>query len=287
LKNLPEFQISERKADLILRLFVETADEDYLTARSCFHIGAFRNFLWSSSQAVEKYLKAYLLFKGKSVVNFRHGLSVLFIAAKDANFTAAFDIDIIVPDTTAMRPEVWNGRSLESYVAFLEKFGSPDSRYGYEDVMIVAGLLHALDQTVCLLRATMRQEQSILNVDLYEFLNNQDDGSRQMKAEEVQDWTIGPQLLLERLHAGEHHVGDTVDSANAFKKMNFAFYSPSQTDPGTFGGVVIRGSPLYNHLVRLDDNSISEHCARTTKELRTWCMQNIKLSSQQKRRFDL
>lgn len=47
-------------------IFRKQADLDYISARANFKLQFRQQFLWSSQQAIEKYLKAILLFNGKS-----------------------------------------------------------------------------------------------------------------------------------------------------------------------------------------------------------------------------
>jgi HEPN domain-containing protein len=47
-------------------VFRKQADLDYIAARSNFKLKLRQQFLWSAQQAIEKYLKAILLFNGKS-----------------------------------------------------------------------------------------------------------------------------------------------------------------------------------------------------------------------------
>lgn len=47
-------------------VFRDEADADYIAARSNFKLQLRQQFLWSAQQALEKYLKAILLFNGKS-----------------------------------------------------------------------------------------------------------------------------------------------------------------------------------------------------------------------------
>lgn len=47
-------------------VFRKQADLDYIAARSNFRMQLRQQFLWSAQQALEKYLKAILLFNGKS-----------------------------------------------------------------------------------------------------------------------------------------------------------------------------------------------------------------------------
>ncbi|SMF03710.1 HEPN domain-containing protein [Desulfovibrio gilichinskyi] len=52
--------------DLARRSFRDVADQDYIAARVCYRLGLTGQFVWMAEQAVEKYLKAILLFNFKS-----------------------------------------------------------------------------------------------------------------------------------------------------------------------------------------------------------------------------
>jgi len=60
--------------DFANRSFRDMADQDYIAARLCYRRELDQQFLWNSLQAIEKYLKAILLFNGKSAKNLRHNL---------------------------------------------------------------------------------------------------------------------------------------------------------------------------------------------------------------------
>ncbi|MDD5214307.1 MAG: HEPN domain-containing protein [Methylococcales bacterium] len=56
----------QRQLDRFATNFRKQADYDYISARANFRMGLRQQFLWAGLQAVEKYLKAILLFNGKS-----------------------------------------------------------------------------------------------------------------------------------------------------------------------------------------------------------------------------
>jgi len=60
--------------DYAKRSFRDMADQDYIAARLCYRSELDQQFLWNSLQAIEKYLKAILLFNGKSAKNLGHKL---------------------------------------------------------------------------------------------------------------------------------------------------------------------------------------------------------------------
>lgn len=60
--------------DYAVRCFRDVADQDYITARVCFREGLMIQFNWMALQAVEKYLKAILLFNRVSSIKVNHSL---------------------------------------------------------------------------------------------------------------------------------------------------------------------------------------------------------------------
>ena len=60
------------KQSIIDELFIKTADDNYVTARWCFHQNLNVDFFWLAVHCVEKYLKAVLLFNGRTA-KLKHG----------------------------------------------------------------------------------------------------------------------------------------------------------------------------------------------------------------------
>ncbi len=58
--------------DFIDRSFRDVADTDYISARVCYRLNLKQQFLWASLQAVEKYLKAILLYNDHSTKGLGH-----------------------------------------------------------------------------------------------------------------------------------------------------------------------------------------------------------------------
>lgn len=54
--------------------FLNVADEDYIAARCAYRLGLMNHFLWSSLQAVEKYLKAFLLINERKTGDLNHNI---------------------------------------------------------------------------------------------------------------------------------------------------------------------------------------------------------------------
>ncbi len=62
------------KHSIINELFIATADDNYVLARSCFHQHLNVDFFWLAVHALEKYLKAVLLLNGKTAKSYGHDI---------------------------------------------------------------------------------------------------------------------------------------------------------------------------------------------------------------------
>lgn len=93
-------------------IFRKQADYDYIAARSNFRLQLRQQFLWSSQQAIEKYLKAILLFNGKSAryidpisvkerkKEYGHNIVALFDAVKSISI---FKFELEIEDEKFLR----------------------------------------------------------------------------------------------------------------------------------------------------------------------------------------
>lgn len=66
--------------------FRDQADRDYILARLACRYELFPQFLWSSQQAIEKYLKAILLYNRIKAKNVRHDLSKAMLLTENLSF---------------------------------------------------------------------------------------------------------------------------------------------------------------------------------------------------------
>lgn len=144
-------------ANVISDSFVEPADEDYVTARLLAQKGMHRAFFWAASQALEKYLKAFLLMRGASVNQDRfkgHPIAALHAEA------CSVDAGLSTVDTKPhlaikIHPNVSESieeLSVAEFINGIESQGSPDNRYNSFGVNFNSGYLFALDSFVFGLR---------------------------------------------------------------------------------------------------------------------------------------
>ncbi|WP_250626350.1 HEPN domain-containing protein [Pinirhizobacter soli] len=125
-------QITMQINNFAERCFRDTADGDYLTARLAFCSGLVAQFLWSSQQALEKYLKYILLVNRVPAAAVGHDLLKALDLAKTVRF-----------------PPTFTSNSME-FFRHIAKCGV--DRYLEFSFDIVGWPLHELDQTVWELR---------------------------------------------------------------------------------------------------------------------------------------
>lgn len=146
-------RIERYVVNVICDSFVEPADEDYVAARLLAKKGMHRAFFWAASQALEKYLKAFLLMRGVAVNQDRfkgHPIAALHVEA------CSVDGQLSTVDTkphTAIKISPNISESIEQFsvadfINNIEAQGTPDNRYNTFGVNFNSGYLFALDSYV-------------------------------------------------------------------------------------------------------------------------------------------
>lgn len=112
-----------------------TADQDYISARACYKAELTESFLWLSLHAIEKYLKAILLFNAipKPRKSYGHNVENLLDAVEKIR-----EIDLRLP------MEVYN------FIKYINHFG--ENRYFDSSVFVEEYALDKLDTTVWYIR---------------------------------------------------------------------------------------------------------------------------------------
>lgn len=159
-KKLPDAMqkdIESNIAKVICESFVTPADEDYITARFLAQKGMHRAFFWAAAQALEKYLKAFLLMRGVSVNEDRfkgHPVQALHFEACKLDDQLS-SINTKPHSSIKIHPNV--AKSIELFDANvllngIETQGTPDNRYNSFGVIYNTGYLFALDSYIFGLR---------------------------------------------------------------------------------------------------------------------------------------
>lgn len=125
--------IEAAKSDVIRELFVKTADQTYVVARWCFLNCLYLDFYWNGLHAVEKYLKASLLFNGRSAISatptgkdYGHNIERLFAEVR----RYAGDL---LPKSLKKPKDLtisyWQPETAIKFVERLNGLGDPANRY--------------------------------------------------------------------------------------------------------------------------------------------------------------
>ncbi len=157
LPDKTQANIEIKVVQVIYESFVKPGDQDYLTARLLAQRGLPRAFFWAAAQTIEKYLKAFLLLNGKSLLDKKykgHPIDELFRDAVEIderliNINLYPHKDINIDCEIRKRIKEF---SLEVFIKDIKTHGSASNRYNLSGVEFDTGHLFALDNFVYALR---------------------------------------------------------------------------------------------------------------------------------------
>ena len=122
----------------------ERADQDYIAARALYRMGFLEPFLWNANQAIEKYLKAILLFNYHTTKELLHDIS------------AAFKKVLTIPDIEFdFLPHT------EEFISYVNEVGA--NRYGDMSSKFSSDVLILFDQTTWYLRRYCQHVRMVWN----------------------------------------------------------------------------------------------------------------------------
>ncbi|MBX9900333.1 MAG: HEPN domain-containing protein [Burkholderiaceae bacterium] len=122
-------------------VFRKQADHDYIAARANYRMRLRQQFLWSAHQAVEKYLKAILLFNGKSARFYT-------LAGKTKKHEFGHNLDALfseVKKIVMLKIEI--EREDEKFLSYLSRQGGAN-RYLSTSAYNTSDAIHRLDRLV-------------------------------------------------------------------------------------------------------------------------------------------
>jgi hypothetical protein len=147
--------VTSSQANIIDELFVRTADENYITARWCAFNRLHTDFAWLAVHALEKYLKAVLLYNGKQAKKQGHDILKLYQSVKSLAVKH-------LPKTLSKPPDLVIGhrfeRTPENFIEHLYQNGNAANRYliyGHdtrtEDLHMLDTMVFAIRRLICTL----------------------------------------------------------------------------------------------------------------------------------------
>lgn len=132
--------------DFANRSFRDLADQDYILARIAYRKEFDQQFRWCSLQAIEKYLKAILLYNSVSSKRIRHDL----IKALNRVQSIA-DLEFSVPS------------EIETFIQYISDYGA--DRYLSHSTYLEGSELQKLDETVWRIRRYCYYMRQSINVN--------------------------------------------------------------------------------------------------------------------------
>jgi HEPN domain-containing protein len=260
-----KLQLEARKAVIVRRMFLETADQNYIIARLAALNLLYLDFFWMGLHAVEKYLKAILLFNGQSAASQRHDIERLsrdVLALHPALSWGQFvkpDIDV--------QPR-WTDEKVSTYIARLNKRGDPNNRYlTYGFIFEMQDLLK-LDQLVWQIRRHCRPF-------IQPVQKNEIDWVKKLQLN-PQEWRLSELLPLERVLNGKDTL---LQRASRALNEPFAPEVGHNLEGWTFA---MTSSPLYDWYKDVQSEKAPPDHRELAAELLEWAMNNISMSKEDK-----
>lgn len=173
------------------RCFRDVADQDYIAARLSFRHGLFPQFLWQAQQAIEKYLKAILLYNRVPARKVGHDLhEALSLTEK-----LPFEIDLTQP--------------CRNFIDYLAEYGG--NRYFQTPYHLYGPKMTELDRAVwqirryCIIRSNQAPTQEDAGSNP---MSAQESAIRKIQAsrQEPPHHFRGPGGLLERILDNPNHL---------------------------------------------------------------------------------
>jgi hypothetical protein len=145
--------LTSSQVSIVNEMFVHTADENYIAARWCYEQRLHTDFFWLGTHALEKYMKAVLLYNGRSVKRYSHDVVRLYGAVHTIGKS-------LLPGTLKKPPTLtglhWINRTAKEFLEFLALNGSPENRYlsyGYstrsQDLHMLDAMVYAIRRLIC------------------------------------------------------------------------------------------------------------------------------------------
>ena len=255
------------KAQIARRMFVATADNNYILARIAWFNELDWDFFWLGLHAVEKYLKATLLMNDRSAKG-GHDLLTLY------RRTLEIDDRLALPELVAPGIEnvFWPKQTMMSFLEKLNDYGSADNRYNLTGYAIRPDHLFSLDQLIWAVRRRCRRLNTTIAITadrripwdhLYALDNN------------PREWSVGTDMPIERLMGGD--LDDP--ERQAFTNLNVPF-APEQPHTMTSWSSRANNPPLSDWYRLLTSDTATAETREQARTVLAWARDNIKLGKQ-------
>lgn len=252
------------------RMFVATADQNYMLARLAYFHQLDVDFYWLSLHALEKYLKAVLLLNGQSAKKISHNLIKAHDLVRKIDSRLFFG-PLIDPQIKGLH---WRDSTVEAFLNRLNQFGNASNRYQTYGYTVMLDDLMKVDQLVWAVRRHCRTFMWTLDTP---------SGSKTFDEVEIlksnpERWTLGGFLPLEQVIEGkrDQNLREIVLHLNAP-------FSPEQKHTLQRQRSASSNSPLVEHLERIGLANASLETRALSADVIRWALDHIDFSPKDRR----
>ena len=260
--------IHAQQGRLVRELFVNTADDNYITARWCFAEGLNVDYFWLAVHALEKYMKAALLLNGRSSKSFGHDIVALYEHVK------LFASDLLPnnlgrPD--GLEVDHWRDETPEAFANRLYRNGNADNRYQIFGFVRHREDLFKLDLMVFALR------RLCVPLDAY-YLGKRRPGRtnlthRDVLTKQPKCWTVSLACTLEKTFRRER--GERL--REVLLNLNFPFATDELPHGSLRNSTEAQNPVLARSILVPLERAPDINAASMALELCGWVLNNIKL----------
>lgn len=262
--------------------YLASADQDYVVARWSFENELYSNFLWSSAQCVEKYLKCILLHHRISVRELDHNLITAWtlVQKKCPHIVIAPFYD--VPQITGKHFRC-SDDTPGKFVEGLNDTGDPDVRYLQIHFSLDFSDLMKLDQLVFSLRKNCFGPAPWQPNDNWEPINPLEKNQPALRWSELR-WNQRGEFL-EKLKTSFKGQDRATGAEHAFLFLNYPFegFVPPRANLAWASRTSAIRRVLDRHEGELADTLVDE---TQTKDVLDWALAHMRLSGKLKRRIE-
>jgi hypothetical protein len=227
-----------QKQSIIRAFFIDTADDNYVLARFCFHANLDVDFFWLAVHCLEKYLKAALLCNDRSSKGYSHRIVDLY---KDVEPLAPELLPETLPRPHEMQLDLWHLERTKDFIARLYSNGQAANRYQLFGYALRAEDLLKLDQIVFNVRRLCQPLEAHFLFRPRAGLP--DESKRQRMNRDEGSWKLHGKL--EEIMAGKQ--GETLQ--NALLDWNYPFAPDGRVSPSMPYRYSSRDSVLIRRLL--------------------------------------
>ncbi len=266
------------QSSIVREFFVDTADDNYITARWCFFEALNVDYFWLAVHALEKYMKAALLMNGHSAKGYRdqagnfrpyrHNIVALY------EHVEPFASDLLPSKLTQPRDlqiAHWRDETPEAFIRRFHDNGNADNRYQIFGFVQHAEDLFKLDTMVfALRRLCVRLDACYLGKHR---LGTSNWTHRDILTQQPNRWAVIASCKLRKTLDGKR--GERLH--DVFLRFNFPF-APKGFPHGRMPSRTSSQNPvLWRSILEPLERAPDTATAATPAALRDWVLDNIQL----------